>query len=632
MSQCKLGSTVIEGGVDFQVWAPNINKAELLIYDKAGANIKKTVDLTFLGSDCWGAVVTGQGIGEGTIYNYRFDGWERQDPRAREVRGGDDGLSVVRSVKYPWECDNFQMPGWDELVIYQMHARTYPDRTPSEVNQLDDVASELWYLARLGVNAIQLLPTTEFPGDRSWGYNPGNIFAIESSYGGPMALKKLVDAAHKLGIAVFLDVVYNHFGPHCGNRGLWQFTPWFGHYWVEGEHSDEMGGVYFYNDWRAKTPFGGKSRPDFGRQAVRDFIHDNAMMWLEEYRIDGLRFDSVGNIRNVYDNDNDSARDLPEGWMLMQWINRDINAKGRRQLTIAEDLKDNSWITRSAFAGGAGFGSQWQSSYCERMRGVLAQADDRDRSMSTVRDLLCSRYETDACKRVIYLESHDVVAERQDGSRGLRLPNLIEYANVDNGWFAKKRSALGAVALFTSPGIPMVFQGQELLEWRCFGDDPVTHGVDWKRFCTKTTPCEQCQTCAPNGDFHGFFRLYQDLIHLRRNWFDNTRGLRGQNINVFHCNEDAKVVAYHRWEAGGPRDDVVVVLNFSNQTFSDYCLGFPRGGGWKVRFNSDWNGYEMFFHNTFSYDTVANDCMRDGMPYSGNVALGPYTGIILSQD
>jgi 1,4-alpha-glucan branching enzyme len=160
----------------------------------------------------------------------------------------------------------------------------------------------------------------------------------------------------------------------------------------------------------------------------------------------------------------------------------------------------------------------------------------------------------------------------------------------------------------------MLFMGQEFLESGWFHNDP--QELDWSKATTHA----------------GIVQLYRDLIHLRRNWSNNTRGLRGQHTNVFHVDNGAKVLAYHRWDQGGSGDDVVVVLNFANQPHGGYTIGFPRGGRWRVRFNSDWNGYSSDFGNWFSYDTDAGAGSYDNMPFSGNVGLGPYSAIILSQD
>src|SRR5205085_6381975 len=160
----------------------------------------------------------------------------------------------------------------------------------------------------LGINAIEVMPVAEFPMDLNWGYDPADPFAVESSYGGPEAFRRLIKAAHEHGIAVILDVVYNHLGPN--DLPMWQFDGW---------HQGDSGGIYFYNDWRANTPWG-STRPDYGRPEVRQYIRDNALMWLEEFQVDALRLDATGYIRNVHGSNNDSGADLPDGWSLMQWL------------------------------------------------------------------------------------------------------------------------------------------------------------------------------------------------------------------------------------------------------------------------------------------------------------------------
>jgi 1,4-alpha-glucan branching enzyme len=228
--------------------------------------------------------------------------------------------------------------------------------------------------------------------------------------------------------------------------------------------------------------------------------------------------------------------------------------------------------------------------------------------MFKVRDVIYHRYNTSAFERVVYTESHDEGAA-SNGKR--RLPDDIWPGHADS-WVAKKRSTLGAALALTAPGIPMICQGQEILTWIPFGDQR----LDWGHY----------------DRFRGIWQLYADLAHLRRNWFDNTRGLRGPNVNVFHANDYDKLIAFHRWENGGSRDDVVIVMNFANRSYASYAIGFPRPGPWKVRFNSDWNGYSSDFANTLGYDTTANGPGMDGLSYQGNVGIGPYTALILSQD
>jgi 1,4-alpha-glucan branching enzyme len=125
--------------------------------------------------------------------------------------------------------------------------------------------------------------------------------------------------------------------------------------------------------------------------------------------------------------------------------------------------------------------------------------------------------------------------------------------------------------------------------------------------------------------------MYKDLIAIRRNTAGATRGLRGENVNVFHVDDTNKVIAFHRWDHGGAGDDVVVVLNFGGTAFPQYDLGLPRGGTWKVRFNSDWQGYDPSFAGTPSNDTLASSGNRDGLAYQATIGIGAYSAVVLSQ-
>jgi 1,4-alpha-glucan branching enzyme len=394
---------------------------------------------------------------------------------------------------------------------------------------------------------------------------------------------------------VILDVVYNHFGP--GDLDLWRFDGW--------TDPDHKGGIYFYDNVRSFTPWG--PRPDYGRGEVRQYLRDNALFWLNKYRLDGLRFDSVVNIRNWIGNNNDPAHDLPDGWSLMRWINDEIRASQPWKITIAEDLQNNEWITKETGAGGAGFNSQWDAGFVHPIRSAVISPNDADRDLLAVRDALYHRFNNDAFRRVIYTESHDEVANGKQ-----RVPEEVWTGNADS-WFSRKRSTLGAAVVFTAPGIPMIFQGQEFLEDGFFQD---TVPLDWRRL----------------KSYSGIHLLYRDLIRLRRNWFNHTAGLRGQHINVQHVNTIDKVIAFHRWENGGPGDDVVIIANFADRSYDSYMIGMPREGWWRVRFNSDWKGYSPDFGDHLGYDTNAVASPRDNMPFQANVGIGPYSVLILSQD
>jgi 1,4-alpha-glucan branching enzyme len=590
-----MGTILIPEGVAFRVWAPFASEVSV-----AGTfNQWSSTANPFAseGNDYWSVEVPGAKIGDEYQFVIRNGAppliWHK-NPYASQVANS-SGNAIIHDPNFDWTDDNFTMPPWNELVIYEMHVGTFNDAPGHGPGTFDEIVPKLDYLRDLGINAIEIMPVAEFPMDYSWGYNPSQPFSVESAVGGPQGLYQFVKAAHAHGIAVILDVVYNHLGP--GDLDLWRFDGW-----SNGEHN---GGIYIYDNERAHTGWG-DTRPDYGREEVRQFLRDNALFWLNKYRLDGLRFDSVINIRNRNGN-TDAAGELPDGWGLLQWINNEIRASQPWKITIAEDLQNNEWITKDTGGGGAGFCTQWDAGFVHPIRHAIIAAYDASRDMLAIRDALYHRYNGNAMQRVIYTESHDEVANGKS-----RVPEEIWPGNADS-WFSRKRSTLGAALVFTAPGIPMIFQGQEFLEDGYFQD---TDPLDWARLQA----------------FSGIHLLYRDLIRLSRNWFNQTRGLRGQHINVHHVNNADKVIAFHRWEKGGLGDDVVVIANFADRSYDSYALGMPRAGQWYVRFNSDWQGYSADFGNHLGYNTTAGGGSMDGMPFQANVGIGPYSVLILSQD
>jgi 1,4-alpha-glucan branching enzyme len=585
-----MGTILFPGGAAFRVWAPFAS--EVFVAGTFNQWSTSTHPFVSEGNGYWSVEVSGAKIGD----QYQFvirNGTQpllwHKNPYASEVVNS-AGNAIIHNPNFDWAGDQFVMPSWNELVIYEMHIGTFNDLSTSGPGTFDDIIPRLAYLQDLGINAIEIMPVLEFPLDYSWGYNPADPFAVDSSLGGSQGLYRFVQAAHRHGIAIIMDVVYNHFGP--GDLDLWRFDGW--------SDDNHNGGIYFYDNTRAHTDWG-DTRPDYGRPEVRQFIRDNALFWLNKYHVDGLRFDSVSNIRMV------EGRDLPDGWTLLQWINNEIRARQPWKITIAEDVQNNDWVTKNTDAGGAGFGAQWDIDFVRPIRQALITPNDADRDLFVVRDALYHRFNGDAFQRVIYTESHDEIANGHE-----RVPEEIWPDNAGS-WFSRKRSTLGAALVFTAPGIPMIFQGQEFLEDQYFRDvDP----LDWTKLTT----------------YAGIHTLYRDLIRLRRNWFNQTRGLSGQFLHVHHVNNAAKVIGFHRWEHGGPGDDVIIVANWANQSYASYTLGFPREGEWRVRFNSDWQGYGADFGNQLAYDTFANLGARDGMPCQANVGLAPYSVLILSQD
>lgn len=589
-----LGHTVLpEGrGVAFRVWAPNADHVAVIgdfnDWSPLAHPLKKDADGN------WSGAVAN--AGEGQAYRYLLrrgeDEFTRIDPRALKVTNSVGNGIVWTPPPLSPTTREFIPPALDALVVYELHIGTFRIAPGGVRGNFEAAAGQLPYLRDLGVNCVELMPVAEFAGDLSWGYNPAHPWAVESCYGGPEGLRAFVETAHAHGIAVVLDVVYNHFGP--GDLHLWQFDGW---------SHDGMGGVYFFNDDRAHTPWG-SSRPDYGRGEVRAYIRDNAMMWLETHGVDGLRWDATAYVRTK---DGNEGCDIPEGWSLCQWLNDELRAAKPGFITIAEDLRDNPWVVKDTGAGGAGFCAQWDGGFVHPVRAVLAAVRDEDRNLDAVAGALRRKFEDDAFRRVVYSESHDEVANGKQ-----RMPSEID-GDAPDSFPARKRSTLGAVLTLTAPGVPMLFQGQEFLEDGWFRDE---RPLDWRKL-------------ALHGSIHA---LYRDLIRLRRDLDHRTAGLTGQHIEVNHVDHEGKVIAYRRWREGGAGDDVLVVINLSGQTRRGRAVGVPAEGRWHVRLNTDSSAYSGDFKDRGPDHCDSAPEPLDGYEHRVVVDLGPYSALILSQD
>ncbi len=578
-------------GVTFRVWAPNAQ----------GVGIAGTFNnwqpfstlLSVEGDGVFSLDVPYASAGDGykIVIITPTDTIWRNDPRAMALTNSVGHSIIVDHNAYEWTNSGYVPPSWNEMVIYEMHVGTFGlDTGESVPGNLAGAIEHLDHLEALGVNVIELMPMSEFAGDVSWGYNPAYPFSVESAYGSPESLKQFVDACHQRDIAVFGDLVYNHLGPT--DMDLWQFDGW---------SQEGFGGIYFYNDYRCYTPWG-NTRPDFGRPQVRSYLKDNLKMWLNDYRFDGVRIDGTRWIRSL----GTTGEEIPDGWSLLVEFNNEIDATTPWKLMVSEDMDSNPWITKTTGEGGAGFDSQWDPWFIHPMRDVMVASSDNDRSMAAVKNAISYSYNGQPFDRIIYTESHDEVANGRS-----RVPEEIWPGNADS-WFSKKRSTLGAAVLMATPGIPMLFQGQELLEDGYFDDwDP----LDWTKAETN----------------QGIVQLYSDLISLRTNQNGVSKGLTGPNLNVFHLNETDKVIAWHRWDQGGVGDDVVILSNFRNQTWDNYRIGLPREGLWKVRFNSDASIYDDEFDQHPSWNVQAEPIPYDGLNWSASLSFGAYTSIFLSQ-
>ena len=585
-----MGAIPLEEGVAFRVWAPHADAVAVVGEFNDWDPARDELDAED-GGYWYGYSADAR---PGHKYQFRIrngeDEFNRIDPYAREVTNS-VGDGVIYRDEFDWEGDAFEAAPLNELVIYEMHIGVF-NRGDDEdrPGTFDQAIERLGHLKQLGVNALEIMPAAEFAGDISWGYNPAHIFAVEGAYGGPDALKRFVKEAHRAGLAVILDVVYNHFGP--SDLSLWRFDGW---------SENDKGGIYFYNDWKSETPWG-DTRPDYGRAEVRQYVRDNALMWLEEFHIDGLRMDMTLFMRSV---DGGNA-DLPEGRSLIQWINSEVRERFPHKLTIAEDLRDDAWLTQPAEMGGGGFSAQWHARFVHPVRESIEVVQDEWRSMEDVKNALLGRFNGDPFERVIYSESHDETANGRQ-----RPVSEIDGENPHSP-HSMKRAALGAGLVLTAPGIPMLFNGQEFAEDGWFDDN---EPLDWSK-------AER---------YSGMVQLYSDLVHLRLNRNGETRGLTGSNIDVYRVDEEAKVVAFHRWYDGGPKDSVVVVANFANSYYESFDVGMPAEGVWKLLFNSNWKGYGDQMDGQAAADVEARCGERDGMNAYATLSLPSYGLLIYSR-
>jgi maltooligosyltrehalose trehalohydrolase len=255
------GAAVVESGkVRFRLWAPGVRAVTV---DLSSAHLPmQSVDAG------WFELITSE-AGPGSQYQFRIEDRKVPDPASRYQPVGVHGPSeVIDPRTFPWKSADWRGRSWEETVLYELHVGTFsPEGTFAGAEQ------KLDYLSSLGITAIEIMPVSSFPGQRNWGYDGVLPYAPTACYGRPEDLKHFIDAAHMKGLMVFLDVVYNHFGPE-GNY-LHLYSP------------------QFFTE-RHKTPWGQAINFDgLGSRTVRDYFVHNALYWLEEYRVDGLRLDAV---------------------------------------------------------------------------------------------------------------------------------------------------------------------------------------------------------------------------------------------------------------------------------------------------------------------------------------------------
>jgi 1,4-alpha-glucan branching enzyme len=578
-------------GCTFRVWAPNatsINVAGVFNNWSTTANPLVEEQTNSVLDGVWSADVSSvTNYSQYKYYiHYNGSGFYKHDPRARYVTaaGGGQNDIVYNPANFNWNGDNFTPPPLNNLVIYEMHMGTFPPGTSP--SRFINATNELGYLANLGVNVVEIMPVAEFGNSgSSWGYDPAQPFAVDNSqYGGPDGLKTFIMACHQKGLAVLLDVVHNHYGPN--ELDMWNFDGW------AGDNSLGGGGIYFYesNTNLQITPWA-NTRPNFSSNQVCSFIEDSISMWLNEYHVDGFRWDAPSAIINA----NDGSYITAAGNLLSS-INAMIHTNYVNKISIAEDVYNY-----------IGFDSAWDTSYPYSLTPILTNTIDGKRDMNTVEDdvLYNVRYGGNASvARVAFLESHDVVGDLNDGKRVVTAIDPV----TPNSYRARKLSTLGAAIVLTEPGIPMIFQGQEMLENQSFDSG---RNVDW----TKTNTYSYIVKC------------YSDLIKARLNVNGGTPGLGGDQVAMQTVDNTQKIIAYDRWSSTNVSQKTMFIANFADTTNSNYSVRFPSAGTWYVYFNGDSTNYGPDYGNIGSTVVTAGV----GLVNTGNVTIGPYSALILSQ-
>jgi maltooligosyltrehalose trehalohydrolase len=437
------GATLREDGVEFSVWAPRAERVAVRVVTgtRTGEWPLARDAGVFTG------VVAGLGAGVDYVYRLERDGdtCERADPVSRFQPHGVHGPSrVVDPRAFRWSDGSWRAPELPDLVLYELHVGTFTD-----AGTFDGVIAELPAIRDLGVTAIELMPVGEFPGARNWGYDGVHLYAPQSTYGGPKGLRRLVDAAHRIGLAVVLDVVYNHLGPE-GNH-LADFGPYF---------TDR-----YPTPWGPAVNFDG---PDSDQ--VRRWVADNALHWLTEFHVDGLRLDAV---HAIFDG---GARHVLEE--LTRAVHEEAARLGRRAYVIAENDLNDPRLVRAPERGGHGLDAQWSDDFHHAVHAAVTGERDgyyvdfggvaplaktlRDRFVYDGRHSAYRRRrhgapagDLPADRFVVFIQNHDQVGNRAHGER---LAALVPLA----------RQKLAAALLLLSPYVPLLFMGEEYGETNPF--------------------------------------------------------------------------------------------------------------------------------------------------------------------
>jgi maltooligosyltrehalose trehalohydrolase len=520
----------------------------------------------------------------GMRYLFRLDGTAiYPDPASVCQPEGVHGASELANLmSFKWTDTGWRGITLENMIIYELHVGTF-----SPEGNFNGIIKRLDYLKHLGVNAIELMPVAQFPGKRNWGYDGVYPFAVQHSYGGPSGLKALVNAAHNKGIAVILDVVYNHLGPE-GNY-LSCFGPYFtGKYktpWSEAMNFDD---AYSYG--------------------TRNMFLQNALFWLDEFRVDALRLDAV---HAIWDN---SAKHFLEE--MKEKVCELEKKSGRKKILIAELDLNNPRYINSREKGGLGLDGQWVDEFHHAVHAVITkETDGYYEDFGTVEQIRKAFRDTyvytgefsphrkknfgvpvtnDFSQFVVFMQNHDQVGNRMLGDR---LATSLSYEALK----------LLAVTLLASPYVPLIFMGEEYGEKNPFlffasHSEPklkeqVRKGrreefscFNWQDDLPDPFSEENYNKCKLSWNYEGdteqacLFKLYRLLIHLRKQHPAFKRRTR-DSLSVHKTDADEVVLIERRGEDTG----VLIVLNFDEHPVVFTSPDF-RGKKILDTSKSDWKG------------------------------------------
>jgi 1,4-alpha-glucan branching enzyme len=471
----------------------------------------------------------------------------------------------------------------EDMVIYELHVGSLGFGQDRPGN-LEDAIALLDYLADLGVNAIELLPIAEASGTRTWGYGNSHHFAIESSAGGRDKFRHFVRACHRRGMAVIVDVVYNHYVPN-GERAQWLYdSPLHEHniyYWYEGQASDysQPDGGYVDN---LSTGYA----PRFNEEMVRKLFISSAASLVIDFHVDGFRVDQTTSIHayNVVHADGQAAGGVnAEGAKFLRELSRTLRLIKPTTILTCEDHSDWALVTEHPDGAGLGFDATWYSDFYHNLIGDTGRGSEcanllRTAGMGGNGELALDRFAQClvASRRntVVYHESHDEAGNSEHSGRTLMVAIAAQKGTPtpegELRRIAEARCRVIAGMTFLSAGTPMFLMGEEIGASQDFTYDGfMEHREDLRG--------------ERRGRGQYLFRFYADIIRLRR----RHRALSTTNIEIMNVHNADRVLAFHRWR--GP-EHYLIVSTLNDNGFPDgYCVDVPAdaGGRWRQIFSSD---------------------------------------------